>query len=305
MKNFLIAFVVFMIWSVFGMWYYTCIVQGLCVDENNVITQDVSNNQDEIKLSEINERYTNNSPVDQEGILDDKIIEFPFPDNLAIKSNSTAVNFPNGTTDFNESIFNFLNNNQDKELVITGLFNSKESNNNGELGLLRAESVKEQLVNFGINPDRISIENKFQDYSYDASGKFIGGLQFRFAKISTEKLKSIESGIANKTLYSGFGSKEFIPDNTLQAYALELKNYLTKYPDKNAEIIGHTDSTGDEEANDWYGMERAKNVQSFLVYQGISSNRLKASTKGEKEPVATNTTLEGRRKNRRIEIRVK
>ena len=57
-------------------------------------------------------------------------------------------------------------------------------------------------------------------------------------------------------------------------------------------------------ANDWYGMERAKNVKQYLVSQGIDGSRLFASSKGELEPIESNATLEGRRKNRRIEIKI-
>ncbi len=229
---------------------------------------------------------------------------FKFPDNFGISANNNVINFPSGNVAFNKSVFKFLNENQNKELLITGLFNSDESNNNGALGLSRANFVKEMLVKFGVNADRVSVSNKLKDFSFDSNGMYKGGVLFDFVDLSEEKLKEIESGIANKTLYSGFGSKEFTADNTLQAYALELKNYLSKYPNKSANIVGHTDSVGDLEANDWYGMERAKNVKQYLESQGIDGLKLIASSKGETKPIDSNGTLEGRRKNRRIEIKV-
>ncbi len=303
MKNFLIAFFVFLLWSIFGMWYHSCIIKEICTDtktESNVIIKTEAETNS-IEASETTGKEPSN-PFELKG--GNGNIIFKFPDNLGISANNNVVNFPSGNVSFNESVFKFLNENQNKELLIKGLFNSDESNNNGALGLSRANFIKDILVKFGINADRISVSNKMKDFSFDSSGMYKGGVLFDFVDLSEEKLKEIESGIANKTLYSGFGSKEFTADNTLQAYALELKNYLSKYPNKSANIVGHTDSVGDLEANDWYGMERAKNVKQYLESQGIDGLKLIASSKGETEPIESNGTLEGRRKNRRIEIKV-
>ena len=285
------------------MWYHSCIIKEVCnntkAEQNVVVENETLKNDTEISET------TPEKPSNPFEIKDEKgNLLFTFPDNLGIKIKNSSVNFPNGNDEFNESIFKFLNDNQNKELEITGLFNSDESSDNGALGLKRANFIKDLLVKFGINPDRISVKNKLKDFSFDTSGNYSGGVLFDFVDLSDEKILAKESGIANKTLYSGFGSKEFKADNTLQAYALELKNYLIKYPNKSANIVGHTDSVGDLEANDWYGMERAKNVKSYLESQGIDANRLLASSKGETEPIESNGTLEGRRKNRRIEIKV-
>ncbi len=305
MKNFLIAFFVFLIWSIFGMWYHSCIIKEICNDneiktDETVISKTTPEVNNEIDTKPIVDVDSNPFEIkDKNGN-----ILFTFPDNLGIKSNNHEVSFPNGNNTFNNSVFEFLNLNQNKELIITGLINSDESANNSVLGLNRANFIKDLLIKFGINADKITVKSKLQDYHYDANGNYSGGILFDFVDISEKKLKTIESGIANKTLYSGFGSKEFRADNTLQAYALELKNYLNKYPNKSANIVGHTDSVGDLEANDWYGMERAKNVKRYLESQGIAENRLIASSKGETEPIESNGTFEGRQKNRRIEIKV-
>lgn len=305
MKNFLLAFFVFLLWSVFGMWYYSCIVKELCSDDgqkNTITNIDKEDNEKSSEPSNSSTEKINSNPFE----LRDKSgnLLFSFPDDIGISANSNSVSLPENFYDFQESVFKYLNENQNKELEISGLINNAEADNNKELGMNRAKFIKEKLVEYGVNADKISIKSKIQDFNYDGNAVFKGGVLFEFKDLSDEKIKAIESVITNKTLYSGFGSKQFAPDNTLQAYALELKNYLNKYPDKKAEIIGHTDSTGDQEANDWYGMERAKNVKRYLETQGIEENRLLASSRGEKEPVETNATIEGRRKNRRIEIKV-
>jgi outer membrane protein OmpA-like peptidoglycan-associated protein len=72
-----------------------------------------------------------------------------------------------------------------------------------------------------------------------------------------------------------------------------------------AEIVGHTDSTGPAEYNMGLSKRRAEAVANYLKQQGIEAQRLRVSWKGETEPVAPNTTKEGRAQNRRTEITVR
>ncbi len=304
MKNFLLAFFVFLIYSIFGMWYHACVIKELCNDVSENIEQNVVVDQNKVTQEEIDKPIVKSDNPEPSFVYKKGDLEFNFPDNLGLKTLNSEVAFPEGSESFKKSIFNFLNKQQNKELVITGLYNTEESKTDNQLGIKRATYIKELLVDYGINTNRITVDSKESGFSFDSNGIYKGGILFNFIDISEEKLKTIESGIENKTLYSGFGSKEFSADNTLQAYALELRNYLDKYPNKTASIVGHTDSVGDEIANDWYGMERAKNVKQYLESQGIDNDRLMASSKGETEPIESNATLEGRRKNRRIEIKI-
>ena len=67
-------------------------------------------------------------------------------------------------------------------------------------------------------------------------------------------------------------------------------------------MTGHTDDVGDEEANLWFGQQRANNVRQYLISQGIDADKVKATSKGESNPIVPNTSEENRAKNRRIEI---
>jgi outer membrane protein OmpA-like peptidoglycan-associated protein len=68
------------------------------------------------------------------------------------------------------------------------------------------------------------------------------------------------------------------------------------------EIVGHTDSLGNAVSNLRLSENRANAVLLYLKDKGISENRIKSSGKGSDEPIAPNTTSEGRALNRRIEI---
>jgi OOP family OmpA-OmpF porin len=68
--------------------------------------------------------------------------------------------------------------------------------------------------------------------------------------------------------------------------------------------IGHADSIGAEAYNQKLSVRRAESVKAYLVSKGIEANRIYTEGKGEKQPVASNKTKDGRAKNRRTEIEV-
>jgi general secretion pathway protein A len=81
--------------------------------------------------------------------------------------------------------------------------------------------------------------------------------------------------------------------------------YLLKsFPESQALIEGHTDSTGNPALNKVISAERAASVRNYLVGQGIEAGRLAASGLGFEKPIESNSTPEGRSKNRRVVIRI-
>ena len=73
-------------------------------------------------------------------------------------------------------------------------------------------------------------------------------------------------------------------------------------PDTKLKIIGHTDNIGGKSYNDNLSLNRAKSVASYLSAAGIDRNSIIEQGKGFSQPVADNTTEQGRAKNRRVEI---
>ncbi|GAB7021908.1 OmpA family protein [Salidesulfovibrio brasiliensis] len=82
----------------------------------------------------------------------------------------------------------------------------------------------------------------------------------------------------------------------------EVKMLLEENPSLKFEIAGHTDSTGTEAYNQGLSERRAGSVQTWLVENGISANRLTAVGYGELNPKYDNGTREGRRLNRRVDL---
>lgn len=227
---------------------------------------------------------------------------FKFPEGFAINSMNGEVDIPENLAGIKDSVFIFLNKNQDKELLISAKFLENEGENRG---LDRANFLKNFLESgSGINPNKIIPEAVMSDFSYDDSNNYAEGISMLFRNCSDETKEKVVQSIVNKNLYTDFGSTEFKADRTLQAYAFELKNHLSTNSDVRASVTGHTDNIGESDTNYTLGLKRAQNVVDYLVSQGISEDQIKAYSKGETEPLESNETEEGRAKNRRITISV-
>lgn len=83
-----------------------------------------------------------------------------------------------------------------------------------------------------------------------------------------------------------------------------LANIFKEYPDSNILIEGHTDSTGADAYNLTLSKNRAQAVTDYLRNKGVSSGRMNTKWYGETQPKYDNSTVEGRAKNRRVELAI-
>ena len=79
---------------------------------------------------------------------------------------------------------------------------------------------------------------------------------------------------------------------------------LNQNPVTTVTIVGHTDNTGSDNINNPLSVDRANAARDYLVSRGVARNRIMTDGRGAREPVADNSSTQGRDKNRRVEIYV-
>jgi OOP family OmpA-OmpF porin len=84
----------------------------------------------------------------------------------------------------------------------------------------------------------------------------------------------------------------------------KVANVLTKNPAWKLNLVGHTDSQGDDTFNMNLSKARAEAVKQYLTGKGVGSERITATGKGETMPIADNNTAQGRQDNRRVEFNI-
>lgn len=77
---------------------------------------------------------------------------------------------------------------------------------------------------------------------------------------------------------------------------------LSNQPNTEVRIIGHTDNVGSDAVNNPLSLQRAQSARDYLTARGVNPNRVSIDGRGEREPIATNATTDGRAQNRRVEI---
>lgn len=119
--------------------------------------------------------------------------------------------------------------------------------------------------------------------------------------IKREELK-VGQKLRIENLYFA-ANKSNIQDKSLQSLN-EVYNFLKTNKDIIIEIGGHTNGLPDHEYCDQLSTQRAKAVTDYLIKRGIPIRQLKYKGYGKRELIASDETMEGRRKNQRVEIKI-
>ena len=101
-----------------------------------------------------------------------------------------------------------------------------------------------------------------------------------------------------------FDSGKISPTKESYSEMKELLEFMERKKLTLIEIAGHTDNVGEPEENLILSLKRAQSIRVYLVSNGIESERIIAKGYGEEQPVATNDTVQGRKENRRTEVRI-
>jgi outer membrane protein OmpA-like peptidoglycan-associated protein len=109
--------------------------------------------------------------------------------------------------------------------------------------------------------------------------------------------------ITLKNIYFDFDRTELLPLSFIELN--KLIELMLKHPQMEIEIRGHTDNSGTDTYNLDLSFSRAKAVTNYLIKNGIQSERISKRGFGDRVPIASNKTAEGRQQNRRVEFNIK
>ena len=123
-------------------------------------------------------------------------------------------------------------------------------------------------------------------------------------KLSEVKAQEIEKDMSSFADFIEFGTNKYVIKEKSYKILNEIINLMQKYPNSKFEIEGHTDNVGSEADNQILSESRAYAMRQYFVDKGIDPKRMTFVGYGELRPRATNTTPEGRARNRRVEIRL-
>ncbi len=199
---------------------------------------------------------------------------------------------------YKDSILRTLGDN--KTLEITGLYRKNESNNStfDNLGLARAHDAK-KLFEDKLADDRFRLTSKEVADGYKAGDDPFRSALFR-SIVFNESIKEIDG---KKLIYHPYNQAQKHSNAQIDAYLKDVAERVKK-SGESITLIGHTDSDGEDQANYNLGLRRAEGIKKILVSLGVSSSKVTAKSMGEKNPLASNATDQGKQKNRRTELEI-
>lgn len=195
---------------------------------------------------------------------------------------------------------------QGDTLLISGLYRAGEKNDTKKspnLGIARATAMS-LMLQPEMPANRLRIAAKQVTDSLTATSGPMESIEFTWLKMVLKKEESaiIESDNAVTFLFP-FNSTE-------KEHDPKVDEYLNKLVDKHKattatfSIVGFTDDVGEVQENIALGLGRANSVRQYLEKNGIAATRIQTSSKGEAEPVADNSTEDGKHQNRRVVLTV-
>lgn len=124
-----------------------------------------------------------------------------------------------------------------------------------------------------------------------------------------------ENGVQVSTLPAGglllratgdaaFGSAKASLSPRFTAFLQALAHEMQAHGELTADITGHSDSIGNARSNERLSAARANAALHYLTSHGVAAARLVAEGKGQREPIASNDTADGRAANRRVDIQL-
>lgn len=329
MKNFLIAFVVFLVWSFFGLWLYSWLQP---VDDSDRKKDSIANNEitdanlditdtltredstavyvaekDTLNLLENEDDSASEGTIagGMKAITPNGDVIFLYKEGITIWKNTDQIEYPNTILDFKYKLNTYLIEHPNEELHISSLYSASENIENPNFGFQRGVKIKEILSKTGIPNEKMVIKTMIRELEFKPDNSFSNGFNFSFHPLDRERVESLRLSLPEtKTIYPKLVHNDVSVNKALEDLLVEVKTALQNDPNLKVHIIGHTDNIGNANDNYLLGLKHARQVRWYLVTKGnLDRKRVIAASEGESKSIATNRTERGRLLNRRIEVK--
>jgi outer membrane protein OmpA-like peptidoglycan-associated protein len=216
------------------------------------------------------------------------------------QKNEFGVYLLNGQVEFNSMKLNFSK--KIKEVGVTQGEFSLQLSYNPTNGYLSGQVIK-----------------KGQTSSFSKVVLYKQGIEWKETHQETSHVwvdrlkKDVKNGVSSPTVRKEelksfafqpvfFDYDEFAIRKEFKTYLLEIVKMLNSHSDLRLRITGHTDGDGSNSYNLTLSKNRAKSLIEFFIACGIEKSRIVIDFKGENNPVDSNDSEEGKRRNRRVDF---
>lgn len=260
-----------------GVWQGIIITDGKTVDKGNIIFVNFVVKGDQVEGKTREEYYGSEfySVKTIKGTISKNQIKFK---QLMIEKKKTSAKITWCLLDA-DLIFN------DSTGYLEGRFKSTDCrNNSGTMKFYRSK------VSFSDNEKEILSQSWLDTYK--------SNLKKGLSSPDIEDKK--RQNFVFKPIYFDMDSSIIKPE--YHKYLLEMISIVNGHSDLRVQVTGNTDSDGSDEYNLALSKRRSQAIIDFFVKNGISVDRLTVDFKGEKNPIDTNNTPEGKKHNRRVDF---
>lgn len=308
MRTLIFGFLIFLCWVFVCRWYYVCKIRNQCGYET-VVEQ-----EEDVRAQTLN-------------LMDNGKVILKGRDQFKFEPKSITPTLNSDNKDFIAEVAKYLADNPKKKLTITGNYLPSEVDPAASygffenLGLARADAIRQMLVKAGIPENRMKLDHNLLDEGATLDNP-ISFNCFGGGKVAdgTNKGGTAEEEIPEEFDNSGqefsftnmsfsdanfdYDSDVFKPGPAFIAYADSVKTYLSNEKDKTLLLTGHTCDKGSDSYNKKLGKDRAVSVKKYFNRLGVKT-KIGTASDGEDNPAYSNDTEKSRSKNRRVVVQIK
>lgn len=331
MKNFLVAFLIFLVWALFALWLFSWLVpSSSLISENVTPTSEIEKIKDLNKSDStlIEEEKNTDGEISEDTLArikniahvvtgikalnEDNDIIFAFDEGISFKKNHNTILSNPSIVDYKYKVNSYLIEHPDQEVHINSLYSADENIKNPNLGVQRGMLIKKILMNTGVPAEKIVVKSIIKNLKFDNDSIYKNAIDFQFAKLNKDRIANQVEEVTvmdvpdSMLFYPNYSYEGLLADKKLKELATKINQITTQNPYLKVIIVGYTDNLNDANENYRMGLVYAQEIKAYLVKKGfVKEDRISAISNGEMYPIYSNSTEEGRRLNKRIEIKFK